>query len=49
MLTKKRKYENRAPKAAAPQRVKTKTNKPDKQANHLNTFPARSRISLAAS
>jgi transposase len=49
MLAKKRKYENRAPKAAAPRRVKTKTNKPEKQANYLNTFPARSHISLAAS
>ena len=49
MLNKKRKYENRTPKAASPQRVKTKAAKPIQQTDDTKTFPARSRISLAAS
>ena len=49
MLHKKRKYENRAPKAASPWRAKTKAAKPTKQPNDAQTFPARSHISLAAS
>ena len=49
MLGQKRKYENRPPKAASPQRVKTKAAKPIQQTDDTKTFPARSRISLAAS
>ena len=49
MLNKKRKYENRVPKAASPQRVKTKAAKPIQPTDDTKTFPARSHISLAAS
>lgn len=49
MLTKKRKYENRPPKAASPQGVKTKACKPTQQPTDPKSFPARSHISLAAS
>ena len=49
MLNKKRQYENRAPKAVIPQRVKTKAAQAKKQPCDPKTFPARSRISLAAS
>ena len=49
MLGKKRKYENRPPKAASPQRVKHKAAKPTKPPGDTKTFPARSHISLAAS
>ena len=39
MLSKKRKYENRAPKAASPQRVKTRATKPTKQPCDTKNFP----------